>query len=104
MIPTGVEPWSTFAPPIAANCNGLVVGCVPPSGSFFPVGTNTVFCTAMNTAGQVSNSCSFEVTVQDCQPPVISSVTASPEVLWPPNHRIGPISHPSWVDCLGSRG
>jgi len=77
-----------FAPPVAANCNGLVVGCVPPSGSFFPVGTNTVFCTAMNTAGQISNSCSFEVTVQECQPPVIRSVTASPEVLWPPNHRM----------------
>src|SRR6058998_1017233 len=77
-----------FAPPVAANCNGLVVGCVPPSGSFFPLGTNTVFCTAMNTAGQISNSCSFEVTVQECQPPVIRSVTASPEVLWPPNHRM----------------
>ena len=81
-----------FAPPVAANCDGLTITCVPPSGSFFPVGTNTVFCTATNTAGQVSNACSFEVTVQDCQPPVISSVTASPEVLWPPDHRMQPVT------------
>ena len=77
-----------FAPPVAASCNGLIIGCVPPSGSFFPVGTNTVLCTAMNAAGQVSNSCTFEVAVQDCQPPVIDNITATPQVLWPPNHRM----------------
>src|SRR5262249_60933749 len=36
--------------------------CNPPSGSSFPLGTNTVTCTASNSCGQVTN-CSFKVTV-----------------------------------------
>src|SRR6185369_5846682 len=43
------------------------VVCNPPSGSFFPVGSTTVTCTT--TAGP---SCSFTVTVQDTQPPIIT--------------------------------
>src|SRR5262249_61016426 len=36
--------------------------CNPPSGSSFPLGTNTVTCTASNSCGQVTNF-SFTVTV-----------------------------------------
>jgi RNA polymerase sigma factor (sigma-70 family) len=60
----------------------------PASGSFFPVGTNKVLCTATNEAGQVTNSCSFEIAVQDCEPPVIHSIAASQDVLWPSQHRM----------------
>jgi hypothetical protein len=31
------------------------------------------------------------VTVSDTTPPVISSATASPNVLWPANHRLVPV-------------
>jgi RNA polymerase sigma factor (sigma-70 family) len=81
-----------FPIPAATNGAALGIACVPPSGSFFPVGTNLVVCTATNEAGQVANTCSFAITVQDCEPPVIHSITASPEVLWPPNHRMEPVS------------
>ncbi len=39
-----------------------VVSCVPPSGSFFPVGTNTVLCEARDACGRVSR-CSFKVVI-----------------------------------------
>jgi hypothetical protein len=46
-----------------------VVTASLPSGSFFPVGTNLVFCEASNALGTVS--CSFTVTVLDVEPPAI---------------------------------
>lgn len=53
----------TFATPQATdNCGGLVVSCVPPSGSTFPAGTTTVTCTATDGAG-LTATCSFTVTV-----------------------------------------
>ncbi len=41
------------------------------SGSFFPVGTTTVMCTATNECGTAS--CSFDVRVVDNEPPVITA-------------------------------
>ena len=44
-------------------CSGTVpVTFVPPSGSTFPIGTNTVVCTATDDSGN-TNQCSFTVTV-----------------------------------------
>jgi hypothetical protein len=56
----------TYAAPTTTGTCGTVT-CTPPSGSFFPVGTTTVTCTA--TAGP---SCTFTVTVNDTQPPTIT--------------------------------
>ena len=53
------------APTTTGTC--ATITCAPASGSFFPVGTTTVTCTA--TAGP---SCSFTVTVNDTQPPTIT--------------------------------
>jgi subtilisin-like proprotein convertase family protein len=53
------------APTTMGGCT--VVTCVPPSGSFYPVGTTTTTCTD---ASQVS--CSFDITVNDTQPPQIT--------------------------------
>jgi hypothetical protein len=33
-------------------------------------------------------SCDFDVTVTDDEGPAVSAVTASPAVLWPPNHQM----------------
>jgi hypothetical protein len=52
-----------------------------------PLGSNMVAVTVSDTAGN-SASCSRTVAVVDATPPVIESVTASPDVLWPPNHRM----------------
>jgi hypothetical protein len=41
--------------------------------------------------GQASASCTTQVTVADTTPPTIQSVTATPNVLWPPNHKMRPI-------------
>jgi hypothetical protein len=65
------------------------VTCEPPSGSAFPIGATVVTCTAVDSVGNTS-TCSFTVTVEAAPPPVIVDVTASPNVLWPPNHK--------WVD------
>ncbi len=68
------------------NCAIQSQGCAPPEGSTFPIGSTPFSCNAVDTSGN-SNSCSSSVTVQDV-PPVIDSVSASPNVLWPPNHKM----------------
>lgn len=50
------------APPVSENCPGVMVSCVPPSGSAFSAGTTTVTCTATDGAG-LTATCSFGVTV-----------------------------------------
>jgi hypothetical protein len=50
-----------FAPVATGSC-GITTVCTPPSGSAFPIGTNTVECMATNSAGD-SASCSFTITV-----------------------------------------
>lgn len=40
-----------------------VIVCTPPSGSFFPIGTTTVTCTATDASGNQS-TCAFPVTVR----------------------------------------
>jgi hypothetical protein len=50
------------------NCGDtVVIACVAPSGSAFPIGTTTVTCTAIDAAGRTA-SCSFTVTVNVCTP------------------------------------
>jgi hypothetical protein len=56
----------TYPAPTTTGTCGTVT-CSPASGSFFPVGTVPVMCTS--TAGP---TCSFTVTVNDTQPPVIT--------------------------------
>jgi lysophospholipase L1-like esterase len=52
----------------------VVMTCVPPSGSSFAVGTNTVTCTATD-ALQRPASCSFAITVLAVVPPPTLTVT-----------------------------
>jgi putative cell wall-binding protein len=65
----------TYANPTATDdVDGLVpVGCDPSSGSTFPLSTTTVTCTAEDAAGNTA-SATFDVTVEDTTPPVISNV------------------------------
>jgi uncharacterized repeat protein (TIGR01451 family) len=68
----------TFGDPtISGSCGGSDPGqpfCNPPSGSFFPVGANTVTCGFSNINFA---QCTFTVTVNDTQPPVIGSCPAN---------------------------
>lgn len=62
------------------------VTCTPPSGSTFPVNDTTIVnCTSADTRGNTSQK-SFTVTVVT-KPPSLT-VTLSPGVLWPPNHKM----------------
>jgi photosystem II stability/assembly factor-like uncharacterized protein len=57
-----------------ANATGMPVPVITyshPPGTFFPVGTTTVTATATNDCG--SASCTFDVTVADNEPPVITA-------------------------------
>jgi hypothetical protein len=67
------------------DCGDPVVICDPSSGDPFPVGTRSAVCTAVDEAGNTAEG-SFDVTVEDVEPPVIE-VSPVPEILWPPNHQ-----------------
>ncbi|WP_056684496.1 HYR domain-containing protein [Cytobacillus solani] len=60
-----------FPPPnINDNCPGATFVCTPASGSLFPIGTTLVTCLATDTSGNTAE-CSFTVTVNDVEVPVI---------------------------------
>ncbi len=61
----------TFSADVTDNCPGAVVDCVPPSGSYFAVGTTVVTCTATDAAAN-TGTCNFNVTVNDVQAPDIT--------------------------------
>lgn len=78
----------SYAPPMVSdNCPGVTYTCSPLPGTFFPVGTTPVTCTAVDAAGNTTSS-TFNVTVNDVEPPVISGAAPSVSQLWPPNHKM----------------
>jgi len=58
--------------------------------AFFSLGTTTVAFKATD-ADSNQSQCLANVKVQDTTPPVISALSASPNVLWPPNHKFVPV-------------
>ena len=78
----------SFSVTATDNCSANVsIDVQPASGSFFPVGVTTVTATATDDAGNTS-TCSFTVTVNDVEPPVIRDLVINPPILWPPNHKM----------------
>lgn len=63
------------------------VTCTPESGTLFPLGDTLVSCSATDTLGQETNAL-FIVSVLDTTPPLILTATATPNTLWPPNHKM----------------
>jgi photosystem II stability/assembly factor-like uncharacterized protein len=77
----------TYAMPTeTGNCGGVITSDHP-SGSTFPVGTTTVTLTDTRLDGSTA-TCTFTVTVNDTEFPVVSQPTTSPNILWPPNHQM----------------
>jgi hypothetical protein len=77
----------SFTPLATDNCSGpVLLLSVPPSGSTFPIGISTVYCTAADTVGN-SNFCTFQVAVlgaQGVKSNVLAQLTAlSPSVTGP---------------------
>ena len=60
-----------FAPTATDNCPGVTVSADFMSGSVFPVGTTLVTATATDASGNTA-SCTFNVTVNDAEPPVVT--------------------------------
>ena len=79
---------ATFTATAQDLVDGAVsVVCTPPSGSTFALGTTTVSCSATDAHDNTASG-SFSVTVVDTTAPVITSVTASPASIWPPNKKL----------------
>jgi hypothetical protein len=60
-----------YSPVVKDNAPNPTVTCTPRSGSFFPLGTTTVACKAVDGAGNTTNK-TFRVKVVDTQPPRLS--------------------------------
>jgi CHRD domain/Secretion system C-terminal sorting domain len=88
----------TPAPAISYRIGSTVIT----SPYMFPVGTTTVNVTAINGGGV--STCSFTVTVNDTEAPVISNVSVNPSVLWPANHKMKDVtvSYNSTDNCPGT--
>jgi hypothetical protein len=73
-----------FAVSAVDDCSLASVIASPPSGSAFPVGTNTVTVIASDTAGN-TNTCSFNVVVQAGPPPQLHVALSGTNVVlsWP---------------------
>jgi hypothetical protein len=81
----------TFALSASDNCpEPIELGTSIASGTLFPVGTTEVNAAAIDAAGNVA-TCSFKVTVQDRELPSITTLTANPAILSPPNHQMIPV-------------
>jgi autotransporter-associated beta strand protein len=70
---TGAGANVFYTSSVSGGCGPATVSCNPPSGSFFPIGTTTVTCTAFD-CGVVVTNCSFTVTVNPpgCPPIVLT--------------------------------
>jgi len=75
---------------VSDNCkfglSGITRAGVP-AGNAFPKGVTFVTYSATDGAGLTTTS-TQKVTVVDNAPPTISSLSATPNVLWPPNHKM----------------
>lgn len=80
----------------AVQTNLVPAGTAPTTANVsftaeLPLGTNLVEVSATDSKTNTV-SCSTIVTVVDTIPPVIVKTSASPNVLWPPNHKMVPVT------------
>ncbi len=77
---------------VTVQTNQVPAGSAPTSANAvfsaeLPLGTNLIQVAVTDAAG-LSASCGTTVTVVDTTPPVIHSANATPNSLWPPNHKM----------------
>jgi hypothetical protein len=79
------------APTAMDNCAGMLIGTTTDPLSYITQGTFTVHWTFNDGHGNQSTQ-TQTVVVHDTIAPTIQSLTASPNVLWPPNHQMIPVN------------
>jgi hypothetical protein len=82
--------WTLNGKAVQTNSVAASIPPTPTNLSFsavLPLGTNLVTVSATDTATN-SASCASKVIVVDTTPPIIAAASASPNVLWPPNHKL----------------
>src|SRR5205823_16732 len=68
---------ASFTTPTASdNCTSASVVCLPASGTAFAKGTTVVTCTATDGSGN-TNACTFSVTVNESEAPVVGACPAN---------------------------
>jgi len=85
--------WSVNGAAVQTNALAAGATSTPADSSFtaeFPLGTNLVSVSVTDSAGSAVE-CGTAVTVVDTIPPTITSAKATPNSLWPPNHRMIPV-------------
>jgi len=88
---------TTYSTPTASdNCTGVSAALHSglPSGSNFPKGANTVVWKATDAAG-LTRTCSFRVTVNDTENPVISCPTVAPVTTTANSCASAPVNYPT---------
>jgi len=65
----------------------VAVNCTPPSGSTFAFGESAVTCSATDAHGNTGFG-TITIRIVDTTPPAFTSISASPNVLWPPNGKL----------------
>lgn len=86
--------WQVNGKPVATNSLPARSPGLPAMDSItekLPLGTNVVEVIAVDSAGNAV-SCSTSIVVRDTTPPVIVSAAAQPATLWPPNHKLVPVT------------
>jgi probable HAF family extracellular repeat protein len=76
------------------NCtpaDQLLLSQIPPAGTVLPSGQYLISVTATDMAGN-SNSANVGLTITNDNPPVVQCVTATPNILNPPNHQVVPVT------------
>ncbi len=69
------------------NCSGVSLTQSPAAGTLVGLGVHTITVTGVDAAGN-SSICTTTFTVTDDTDPTINSASASPDELWPPNHKM----------------
>jgi hypothetical protein len=85
--------WTVDGAPVLTN--SVAAGGPPTAGdvmlvAFLTLGTHQVVLSVSDAITTVS--CTTTVTIVDTQPPVITSAGATPNSLWPPNHKMVPVA------------
>ena len=81
----------TTIPTATDNCDGTVIGATTDPLTYTEQGTHIVTWTFEDENGNTTTQ-TQSVIVQDTEPPVIEDISVDPCILWPPNHKMRPVS------------